>query len=317
MNKLFESVDNFFETDNSVLKESSDYCVAMECDRRGYSPSQVIGDTLTVGELVDYLSGLDQDMKIVTSHDNGYTYGAISTSDFRDEPIDSDEDDEYDESETSKVKERTLKEDLTNDNHNEIKNKFLEVLDEFTGEYDLASEDSKFTPGDDDFNLPEFDLVFDVYHDDNTDNKDNVKAFADKLHSFSKENELDIVAKYLMDDEDMPNILHVNIIPGGDVFVFSIDGDFIYKENYPFDESEKPKVEEGVKSDRAERIKALRESVLNRRNNLNILSESEDPKVNKKISECNFKNYSKMMNKELNSNILNRAGEKPVEDKSL
>lgn len=93
--------------DSETVKESNnvDYCVAMECDRRGYSPSQVINDTITVGELADYLSGLDQDMKIVTSHDDGYTYGAISTSDFRDEPIHEDDDDEEDYDESESIKE--------------------------------------------------------------------------------------------------------------------------------------------------------------------------------------------------------------------
>lgn len=88
--KLYESITS------KLTESSSDVCYALETERRGYTPSQVIGDTCTVGELIDYLSGLDEDTKIVTSHDDGYTYGAIRpSSDIRDENIyDDDEDDE-------------------------------------------------------------------------------------------------------------------------------------------------------------------------------------------------------------------------------
>ena len=85
-----------------VLKESSEMCVAMECSRTGYGPDQVVGDSLTVNELIDVLNGFDGDMKIVTSHDNGYTYGPISYGDFEEINVSDDEeseDEDYNESE--------------------------------------------------------------------------------------------------------------------------------------------------------------------------------------------------------------------------
>lgn len=53
----------------------------MEVNREGYSTDQ-IDRTMTVGELIDFLSQFDEDTPIYTSHDNGYTYGGISTLDF-------------------------------------------------------------------------------------------------------------------------------------------------------------------------------------------------------------------------------------------
>jgi hypothetical protein len=49
--------------------------------RNGYAPDQC-GKTMTVGELMDYLEGLDPDGKIYLSHDKGYTYGSISQYDW-------------------------------------------------------------------------------------------------------------------------------------------------------------------------------------------------------------------------------------------
>lgn len=85
-----------------VLKESSEMCVAMECSRTGYGPDQVVGDSMTVNELIDVLNGFDGDMKIVTSHDGGYTYGPISYGDFEEINVSDDEESEdgdYNESE--------------------------------------------------------------------------------------------------------------------------------------------------------------------------------------------------------------------------
>lgn len=85
-----------------VLKESSEMCVAMECSRTGYGPDQVVDDSMTVNELIDVLNGFDGDMKIVTSHDGGYTYGPISYGDFEEINVSDDEeseDEDYNESE--------------------------------------------------------------------------------------------------------------------------------------------------------------------------------------------------------------------------
>ena len=38
--------------------------------------------TMTVGELIGFLSDFDEDMEVVLSHDNGYTYGGIRENDF-------------------------------------------------------------------------------------------------------------------------------------------------------------------------------------------------------------------------------------------
>ena len=46
--------------------------------REGYSPDQC-GKTLTVGELIKYLSIFDADSEIYLRHDGGYTYGSISS----------------------------------------------------------------------------------------------------------------------------------------------------------------------------------------------------------------------------------------------
>ena len=43
--------------------------------RESYGKNDV--DTLTVGELIELLQDYDDDLPIVFSHDNGYTYGGI------------------------------------------------------------------------------------------------------------------------------------------------------------------------------------------------------------------------------------------------
>ena len=55
--------------------------VIMETHRRGYSTDQIT-DTISVRELIDILSQFDEDAKIYTSHDNGYTFGGIHEDDF-------------------------------------------------------------------------------------------------------------------------------------------------------------------------------------------------------------------------------------------
>lgn len=75
-----------------MLKEDYNdrYVITMDVSRDGYSPRQVLGRTCTVGDLMDALSEFDVDEKIVTRHDRGYTYGAVSRRDLRE--IDTQED---------------------------------------------------------------------------------------------------------------------------------------------------------------------------------------------------------------------------------
>lgn len=55
--------------------------VMIEARRTGYSVDQ-IKNTLTVGELIDFLSMFDEDAKVCLSFDNGYTYGGITEEDI-------------------------------------------------------------------------------------------------------------------------------------------------------------------------------------------------------------------------------------------
>lgn len=58
-------------------------------NRNGYAPDQC-ERTMTVGELICLLEQFDEDAKIYTRHDNGYTYGSIRVFDI----IDSEEEGE-------------------------------------------------------------------------------------------------------------------------------------------------------------------------------------------------------------------------------
>lgn len=58
--------------------------VIMEVHRRGYSTEQIT-DTISVREMIEILSQFDEDAKIYTSHDNGYTFGGIFEDDFDEE----------------------------------------------------------------------------------------------------------------------------------------------------------------------------------------------------------------------------------------
>lgn len=49
----------------------------IEGRREGYGIDQ-IRNTMTVGELIDFLSELDEDAKVYLNNDNGYTYGSIT-----------------------------------------------------------------------------------------------------------------------------------------------------------------------------------------------------------------------------------------------
>lgn len=63
----------------------------MEAERTGYSIDQ-IRQTMTVGDLIAFLSDYDEDTPIYTSQDNGYTYGGIGYDNFREEE---DEEEDY------------------------------------------------------------------------------------------------------------------------------------------------------------------------------------------------------------------------------
>lgn len=58
--------------------------VLLETRREGYSTSQIT-HTFTVGELINELSCYDEDALIMFSNDGGYTYGSITSGDFREE----------------------------------------------------------------------------------------------------------------------------------------------------------------------------------------------------------------------------------------
>lgn len=60
--------------------------VILEVERSWYAVSQSEGRTMTVGELIAYLSDhFEPEQKIYLSNDNGYTYGAITEDAFREE----------------------------------------------------------------------------------------------------------------------------------------------------------------------------------------------------------------------------------------
>lgn len=52
--------------------------IVFEAHRDGYGIDQ-LRDVMTVGQLKRMLEDWDDDMIIVCSHDNGYTYGSLST----------------------------------------------------------------------------------------------------------------------------------------------------------------------------------------------------------------------------------------------
>lgn len=62
----------------------------IEGRRNGYGPDQC-GRTMTVAELIDYLSQFDEKLPVYLSNDQGYTYGNIDEDSFEeDEYIDPD-----------------------------------------------------------------------------------------------------------------------------------------------------------------------------------------------------------------------------------
>lgn len=53
----------------------------IEGRRNGYGPDQC-GRTMTVAELIDYLSQFDEELPVYLSNDQGYTYGNIDEDSF-------------------------------------------------------------------------------------------------------------------------------------------------------------------------------------------------------------------------------------------
>lgn len=65
----------------------------MEGRRNGYSPDQC-GKTMTVGELISFLSDFDEDMPIFLRNDGGYTYGNITEYSFDEGELDEEDEDD-------------------------------------------------------------------------------------------------------------------------------------------------------------------------------------------------------------------------------
>lgn len=62
--------------------------VFIEGRRNGYAPNQC-GETMTVGELIEFLQGqFDEDEPVYLKNDNGYTYGNITGSSFEEGEVD-------------------------------------------------------------------------------------------------------------------------------------------------------------------------------------------------------------------------------------
>lgn len=66
--------------------------ITLETKSEGYAPDQC-GSTMTVGELIQYLSQFDENSKIYFSNDNGYTYGSLKDYQIQ-EDYEDDEDEE-------------------------------------------------------------------------------------------------------------------------------------------------------------------------------------------------------------------------------
>ena len=64
--------------------EKGDMVLFINGNRDGYSPEQC-DETMTVRELIDYLSDFDDDVLVMMRNDNGYTYGSIGYVDFGEE----------------------------------------------------------------------------------------------------------------------------------------------------------------------------------------------------------------------------------------
>lgn len=60
--------------------------LTLEANRSCYSPNQIDKtSTMTVGELISYLSDYDEETPVIFSSDNGYTYGELHSYEIREE----------------------------------------------------------------------------------------------------------------------------------------------------------------------------------------------------------------------------------------
>ena len=50
----------------------------IEARRDSYGAQDLKNQTVTVGELIAILENYDSDLKVILSHDRGYTFGAIT-----------------------------------------------------------------------------------------------------------------------------------------------------------------------------------------------------------------------------------------------
>jgi len=67
--------------------------IIIKAERDCYSQVEAAEKSMTVRELIDFLEQLDEDAKVVLSHDNGYTYGWLDERRIDDEPIEFEEGD--------------------------------------------------------------------------------------------------------------------------------------------------------------------------------------------------------------------------------
>ena len=62
----------------------------VDVGRDGYTPKQC-GSTMTVGQLVELLSGYNDDTLVYLRNDNGYTYGSVLECSFEDGTLEDDD----------------------------------------------------------------------------------------------------------------------------------------------------------------------------------------------------------------------------------
>ena len=60
------------------------HILVLETTRNGYAIDQ-LGKTMTVGELIDFLSDYHEDTEVYLSNDKGYTFGEVKEYNFREE----------------------------------------------------------------------------------------------------------------------------------------------------------------------------------------------------------------------------------------
>lgn len=82
-------------TKNKRRRVRDDYntFVTIEAHRSEYSMEEAGKNSMTVGELIDYLGSFDANAPVIISNDKGYTYGSICRWDIEEqyEEFDKDE----------------------------------------------------------------------------------------------------------------------------------------------------------------------------------------------------------------------------------